>query len=120
MAGGLDEAERMLAAELIAPLVVANSSLSLELTEHGARRRPRRRSPPVRVAIRQGEVIVRTATPLTAIDIEKIEALGLNETVRTSRASAAGSCSRSCSSGCCSPGSGASGRSSGTATTCWC
>ena len=32
MAGGLDEAERMLAAELIAPLVVPNSSLSLPLT----------------------------------------------------------------------------------------
>ena len=32
MAGGLDAAERMLAAELISPLVVPNSSFSEELT----------------------------------------------------------------------------------------
>ncbi len=80
MAGGLDEAERMLAAELIAPLVVANSSLDLELTET-ARAQAAAEVTPVRVAIRQGEVIVRNGSPLTAIDIEKIDALGLSETV---------------------------------------
>ena len=33
MAGGLDEAERMLAAELICPLIVPNSSFSQDLTD---------------------------------------------------------------------------------------
>ena len=33
MAGGLDDDERTLAAELIAPLVVANSSFSPDLTQ---------------------------------------------------------------------------------------
>ena len=43
------------------------------------------------VTIRQGEVIVRNGSPLTATDIEKIDALGLREPPPTSRASAAGS-----------------------------
>src|SRR3954451_19452314 len=42
MAGGLDEAQRMLAAELISPLVVPNSSFSLDLTNQAATGRPRR------------------------------------------------------------------------------
>ena len=44
MAGGLDEAERMLAAELISPLVVPNSTFSAELTERGQGARPPTRS----------------------------------------------------------------------------
>ena len=45
MAGGLDEAERMLAAELISPLVVPNSSFSSELTNAAKRQgRPKRSS----------------------------------------------------------------------------
>jgi cyclic-di-AMP phosphodiesterase PgpH len=80
MAGGLDEAERMLAAELIAPLVVPNSSLSLPLTET-ARLKAAGEVPAVRVTIRQGEVIVRNGSPLAAADIEKIDALGLRESL---------------------------------------
>jgi len=80
MAGGLDEAERMLAAELIAPLVVPNSSFSQELTTT-ARAQAAEDVVPVRETIRQGEVIVRNGSPLTAADIEKIDELGLRETL---------------------------------------
>ena len=80
MAGGLDEAKRMLAAELISPLVVPNSSLSLDLTTT-ARAKAAGEVAPVRITIRQGEVIVRNGSPLTATDIEKIDALGLRETL---------------------------------------
>ncbi len=80
MAGGLDEAERMLAAELISDLVVPNSSFSDELTA-AAKAGAADAVEPVRVAIRQGEVLVRSGSPLTAIDIEAIDALGLRETV---------------------------------------
>jgi putative nucleotidyltransferase with HDIG domain len=80
MAGQLDEAERMLAAEIISPLVVPNSSLSLELTNQ-ARTKAADAVAPVPVTIRQGEVIVRNGTPLTATDIEKIDALGLRQAV---------------------------------------
>ena len=65
MAGGLDEAERMLAAELIAPLVVANSSFSQE-PDRRRRRPPRPRSSRSMVSIRQGEVVVRSGERLDA------------------------------------------------------
>ncbi len=80
MAGQLDEAERMLAAEIISPLVVPNSSLSLDLTDQ-ARAKAAEAVAPVPVTIRQGEVIVRNGSPLTATDIEKIDALGLRQSV---------------------------------------
>src|SRR4051795_929883 len=79
MAGGLDEAQRMLAAELISPLVVPNSSFSLDLTNQ-ARDRAAEAVAPVKETIRQGEVIVRNGSPLSATDIEKIDALGLRQT----------------------------------------
>src|SRR5207342_1081680 len=72
MAGQLDESERMLAAEIIGPLVVPNSSLDLELTTQ-AREKAAEAVAPVPVTIRQGEVIVRNGSPLTATDIEKID-----------------------------------------------
>ena len=76
MAGGLTRAERMLAAELVRPLVVPNSSFSARPTETGAR--PAEAAvTPVMVEIVQGEVIVRNGDRLTAADIEKIDALGL-------------------------------------------
>jgi putative nucleotidyltransferase with HDIG domain len=78
MAGGLNESERMLAAELIGPLVVPNSSLSLDLTT-AARAKAAEAVAPVPVTIRQGEVMVRNGSPLTATDIEKIDALGLRQ-----------------------------------------
>src|SRR3954468_5091460 len=72
MAGQLTEAERMLAAEIITPLVVPNSSLDLELTTQ-ARQKAADAVAPVPVTIRQGEVIVRNGSPLTPTDIEKID-----------------------------------------------
>jgi cyclic-di-AMP phosphodiesterase PgpH len=80
MAGGLDEAERMLAAELISPLLVPNSSFSPDLTEQ-ARDRAAEAVEDVRVQILQGEVIVRQGTRLDAAQIEEIDALGLSEEV---------------------------------------
>ncbi len=79
MAGGLDEAERMLAAELIGPLLVGNSSFSAELT-NAAQAKAAEDVVPVHVKIRQGEVIVRNGSPLTPADLEKIDALSLRET----------------------------------------
>jgi hypothetical protein len=78
MAGGLDESERMLAAELISPLLVPNSSFSPENTSL-ARDRAAESVQDVRVHILQGEVIVRSGTRLDAAEIEKIDALGLSE-----------------------------------------
>ena len=80
MAGGLDEAQRMLAAELIAPLVVPNSSFSQPLTDT-ARDRAAEGVAPVGIQIRQGEVIVRNGDVLDDLDIEKIDALGLREQI---------------------------------------
>jgi putative nucleotidyltransferase with HDIG domain len=80
MAGGLDESERMLAAELISPLVVPNSSFSQQLWTT-AQDKAAEAVAPVRITIRQGEVIVRNGSQLSATDIEKIDALGLRETV---------------------------------------
>ncbi|MGZ8438900.1 MAG: HD family phosphohydrolase, partial [Candidatus Limnocylindrales bacterium] len=80
MAGGLDESERMLAAELISPLLVPNSSFSPELTAQ-ARDRAAEAVEEVRVQILQGEVIVRAGTRLDAAQIEEIDALGLSEEV---------------------------------------
>jgi cyclic-di-AMP phosphodiesterase PgpH len=79
MAGQLDEAERMLAAELISPLVVPNSSFSQDLTNQ-ARAKAAEAVTPISVTIRQGEVIARSGSPLSATDIEKIDALRLRDT----------------------------------------
>ena len=80
MAGGLDGPERMLAAELISPLLVPNSSFSPELTAQ-ARDRAAEAVDDVRVQILQGEVLVRQGTRLDAAQIEEIDALGLSEVV---------------------------------------
>lgn len=76
MAGTLDAAERELAAELISPLVVPNSSFSQTLTDT-ARAKAAEDTPPVRVQVLQGEVIIRSGERFTPEDIEKIDALGL-------------------------------------------
>ncbi len=76
MAGGLDAAQRMLAAELVRDLVVPNSSFSQLLTDQ-AEDRAEAAVAPIVVEIAQREVIVRNGTLLTAADIEKIDALGL-------------------------------------------
>src|SRR6188472_3593118 len=80
MAGGLDEAERMLAAELIRPLVVPNSSFSSDLT-NAAKAKAAADVAPINVTIRQGEVIVRNGSQFTATDVETIDALGLRQTL---------------------------------------
>jgi putative nucleotidyltransferase with HDIG domain len=78
MAGGLDEAERMLAAELISPLLVPNSSFSEELTGQ-ARDRAAEAVAPVRVSILQGQVIVRNGEQITKVQFEEIDKLGLGQ-----------------------------------------
>lgn len=80
MAGDLNEAERMLAAELINPLVVPNSSFSAS-ADATARAAAAAAVEPVIVPVAQGEVVVRNGARLTAADIEVIEALGLGEDV---------------------------------------
>jgi cyclic-di-AMP phosphodiesterase PgpH len=79
MAGGLDTKERELAAALISPLVVPNSSFDAELTQQERDRRAAAVMP-IRVRILQGEVILRVGERLTAEDIEKVDALGLGDT----------------------------------------
>jgi len=78
MAGGLDQAERMLAAELISPLILPNSSFSPANTAL-ARDRAAEGVEDVRVQILQGEVIVREGTRIDEAQIEEIDALGLSE-----------------------------------------
>jgi putative nucleotidyltransferase with HDIG domain len=78
MAGGLNEAERMLVAELIGPMLVPNSSFSLQLTNDERERRAAQVAP-VTERILQGEKIVLGGTKLTEADLEKLEAFGLTE-----------------------------------------
>jgi cyclic-di-AMP phosphodiesterase PgpH len=77
MAGGLSDAERSLAAELIAPLLVPNSSYSADLTDQERDRRAAAVAPVVEDIV-QGEVIVRSGTKVTDVDIARIHALGLD------------------------------------------
>jgi putative nucleotidyltransferase with HDIG domain len=77
MAGGLSDAERSLAAELIAPLLVPNSSYSADLTQQERDRRAAAVAPVVEDIV-QGEVIVRSGTKVTDVDIARIHALGLD------------------------------------------
>jgi putative nucleotidyltransferase with HDIG domain len=78
MGGDLDEAERLLAAELIAPLIVPNSSFDQALTDQ-ARDRAAEGVPPVMVSIALGQVVVRKGSPVTAADLEAIDHLGLGQ-----------------------------------------
>lgn len=78
MAGGLSEGERRLAAELIGPLLIPNSSFSEELTER-ERDRAEANVPPVVEQIVQGQVIVRDGTRITEVDLARIQALNLDE-----------------------------------------
>ena len=76
MGGDLDEVERMLAAEIIRPLIVPNSSFSDTLWQQ-EQDRAAEDVQPVVVDLAQGEVVVRNGTPLTAADLEVIQELGL-------------------------------------------
>ena len=77
MAGGLTDGERALASELIAPLIVPNSSFSETLT---AQERDRRAAavPDVVDSIVQGEIIVRGGAKVTEVDLIRLQALGLD------------------------------------------
>jgi cyclic-di-AMP phosphodiesterase PgpH len=77
MAGGLDQDQRDLAAELISSLVVPNSSFSAELTAQEEARRVEAVQP-VMVPIAQGQTIVRKGDRLTPDQIETIDAVGLS------------------------------------------
>ena len=78
MRGGLDEPERQLAAAIISPLIVGNSSYSEALTE-AARDRAAEAVPVVRVEVRRGQTIVRQGEPLAPAELETLEQLGLND-----------------------------------------
>jgi putative nucleotidyltransferase with HDIG domain len=80
MAGDLDEAERILAAELISPLIVPNSSFDQGLWDR-ARDAAAAAVKPVRVNIAPGETVVRSGDRIDAADIEVIDELGLGESV---------------------------------------
>jgi cyclic-di-AMP phosphodiesterase PgpH len=77
MAGGLSDDERALAAELIGPLLVPNSSFSEVLTEQ-AKDKAEAAVPPVVEEIAQGEVIVRAGNKVNDVDIARVHALGLD------------------------------------------
>ncbi len=78
MAGGLDDKERALAAELIAPLVVANSSFSQTLTDQ-AKARAEEAVAPVTVDYLQNQTIVQKGERITPEILEAINEFGLTE-----------------------------------------
>jgi putative nucleotidyltransferase with HDIG domain len=78
MAGGLDDAERALAAEVIRPLVVPNSSYSDELTRQ-ARSTAAEQLPDRVVNYAQNETIVRKGEKVTPLALEAITKFGLTE-----------------------------------------
>jgi putative nucleotidyltransferase with HDIG domain len=80
MAGELTDGERKLAAELIAPLLVPNSSFSATFTQQEQDKRAAAVEPVIEHIV-QGEIIVFRGTKLTEVDLERIKALGLD--VRT-------------------------------------
>ena len=78
MAGDLSDGERQLAAELIAPLLVPNSSFSAELFQREQDARAAAVQPVVE-SIVQGQVIVRDGTKITEVDLARIRALNLDD-----------------------------------------
>lgn len=77
MAGDLSDGERELAAQLIAPLIVPNSSFSEALTERERSIRAEAVEPVVEEIV-QGEVLVRQGSRITPAIMEQIRALGLD------------------------------------------
>ena len=78
MTGGLDEAERALAAEIISPLLRANSSFSQELTDQEEERQAEL-VPEQVVTYALNETIVNRGERITAAQLEAIEEFGLTE-----------------------------------------
>ena len=75
--GDLPADQRRLAAELIAPLIVPNSAFSEFLTEQ-ARVAAVQAVRPHSATIQQGENVIDKGHPITAEQMEKVEALNLN------------------------------------------
>ncbi len=75
--GNLTADEKVLAAELIGPLLVPNSSFSQPLTDQ-ARLAAAQGVRPVIVEIQQGEAIVDKGHPITPEQMEKVDAFNLN------------------------------------------
>jgi putative nucleotidyltransferase with HDIG domain len=78
MAGDLSEGERTLAADLVAPLLVPNSSFSEDRTNQEKEKRAAA-VPPVVESIAQGEVLVRNGTKVSPEILARIQALGLDQ-----------------------------------------
>jgi putative nucleotidyltransferase with HDIG domain len=76
MAGGLELDERTLAAEIIAPLIVPNSSFSAILTEQ-EREKQADLVPPFLVQVAQNETIVRKGDKITDAHLEMVDQFGL-------------------------------------------
>ena len=76
MAGGLELGERTLAAEIISPLIVPNSSFSSTLTEQERAKRADQ-VPDVKIQVAQNETIVRKGEKITEAQLEKIDQFGL-------------------------------------------
>lgn len=77
-APALTDDERALATEIVAPLLVPNATYSGALHE-AARVAAVEAVEPVTTTIRQGELIVQAGTPVTPLEIEKLEAFSLTE-----------------------------------------
>ncbi|HSS35778.1 MAG TPA: HDIG domain-containing protein, partial [Patescibacteria group bacterium] len=74
--GGLNEAERKLSAEIVGPLLIANSDFDQAETD-AARSRAAELVPPTLVSVSQGQAIVRKGDRVTAEALEEIQAFGL-------------------------------------------
>ena len=74
----LTDAERGLATEIVAPLLVPNATYSEALTS-AARDAAAAAVEPVSYTIRQGEVIVESGQQVTPLEVTKLEAFGLTE-----------------------------------------
>jgi putative nucleotidyltransferase with HDIG domain len=72
----LSQPQRELAGDLAAAQVAPNSQLSASKTA-SARAAARNAVADIVVEVRQGEIVVRAGDPITALDVEKLERLGL-------------------------------------------
>jgi putative nucleotidyltransferase with HDIG domain len=78
LSGGLTAPERVLAAEVIGPLIIPNSSFSADLTEE-ARDQAAAAVGDVRVQIARGEILVRGGARVSPFAFEQIQAFGLDQ-----------------------------------------
>ena len=74
--GGLNQAERELAAEIVGPLLEANSDFDQAATD-AAKAKAAELIAPRLVSVSQGQTVVRKGDPVTAEALEQIEAFGL-------------------------------------------